>query len=430
MPGKREKRYLGVVSLFILLIHTTSGIGSVTPEVIVLDANGNQKELDEVAIVFNSYVTLICRTVSNEHSLRWMYAPSQNEAFTPLKESEHVIISSEKNEEVSLQLSNVRFHMSGVYQCTNELASRQISVHVYGVLSKISSTVNLIKKYEVVGSYHLQINALNMTHRPVVACAFRVGPNGIKYTTVRWKGGRYHSKPNLYEVAESRDEKSGTIWSNLTLLRPSYDQELYGKYYCMFNVVPGTMETAEVEINIPPLIHKYERSVNPYSGVKYTFLCDVVAYPPITEPITWVRNDVPITIQSNGQAYIQDYDSENRIHFETKNISNDQIVFDSIQPDDRAVYSCFVRGALGNDTAAFYLRVKDRRAPLWPLIGIILEISILLIIIVIYELKRRERAKRRDASDNLVVSSKTPNAMYGIDEANEDMLLRQRGGYQ
>ncbi|CAH8579423.1 unnamed protein product [Schistosoma curassoni] len=408
------------------LIYKSSQIGSVTPEIIVLDTNGNQKELDGIAIVYNSYVTLICRTVSDEHLLRWLYAPSQDGTFTPLNNTGHITISSQKNEEVSLLLVSVQFNMSGVYQCTNGLASRQIDVHVYGVLNKISSTVHLIKKHEVVGAYSLQINTINSSYHPVVACEFRVGSNGIRYTTVRWRGGKYHVKPNLYKVTESRDEKSGIIWSNLTLLHPSYDQELYGKYYCMFNIVPGTMETAELQISIPPLIHKNERSVNLYSGVKYTYFCDIIAYPPITEPISWMRNDVPLVIQHNGRIPVHD-NSENRIHFESKNVLNDQIVFDTIQPDDRAVYSCFVRGAFGNDTAAFFLRVKDRRAPLWPLIGIILEVVVLFIIILIYELKRRERTKREEAEENLVTSSKTPNAAYGIDEASENMLLRQRG---
>ncbi|CAI2730523.1 unnamed protein product [Schistosoma spindalis] len=294
------------------------------------------------------------------------------------------------------------------------------------VLNKISSTVHLIKKHEVVGAYSLQINTINSSYHPVIACEFRVGSNGIRYTTVRWRGGKYHVKPNLYKVTESRDEMSGIIWSNLTLLHPSYDQELYGKYYCMFNIVPGTMETAELQISIPPLIHKNERSVNLYSGVKYAYFCDIIAYPPITEPISWMRNDVPLVIQHNGRVTVHD-NSENRIHFESKNVLNDQIVFDTIQPDDRAVYSCFVRGAFGNDTAAFFLRVKDRRAPLWPLIGIILEVVVLFIIILIYELKRRERTKREEAGENLVTSSKMPNTEYGIDEASENMLLRQRG---
>ncbi|CAH8582049.1 unnamed protein product [Schistosoma bovis] len=340
------------------LIYKSSQIGSVTPEIIVLDTNGNQKELDGIAIVYNSYVTLICRTVSDEHLLRWLYAPSQDGTFTPLNNTGHITISSQKNEEVSLLLVSVQFNMSGVYQCTNGLASRQIDVHVYGVLNKISSTVQLIKKHEVVGAYSLQINTINSSYHPVVACEFRVGSNGIRYTTVRWRGGKYHVKPNLYKVTESRDEKSGIIWSNLTLLHPSYDQELYGKYYCMFNIVPGTMETAELQISIPPLIHKNERSVNLYSGVKYTYFCDIIAYPPITEPISWMRNDVPLVIQHNGRIPVHD-NSENRIHFESKNVLNDQIVFDTIQPDDRAVYSCFVRGAFGNDTAAFFLRVKE-----------------------------------------------------------------------
>lgn len=91
--------------------------------------------------------------------------------------------------------------------------------------------------------------------------------------------------------------------------------------------------------------------------MKYTYFCDIIAYPPITEPISWMRNDVPLVIQHDGRIPVHD-NSENRIHFESKNVLNDQIVFDTIQPDDRAVYSCFVRGAFGNDTAAFFLRVK------------------------------------------------------------------------
>ena len=46
---------------------------------------------------------------------------------------------------------------------------------------------------------------------------------------------------------------------------------------------------------------------------------------------------------------------------------------------------------------------------------------VLFIIILIYEIKRRERAKREEAGENLVTSSKTPNAAYGIDEASENM---------
>lgn len=123
---------ISFISLLSATTNTKFFLGSVTPEIIVLDTNGNQKELDGIAIVYNSYVTLICRTVSDEHLLRWLYAPSQDGTFTPLNNTGHITISSQKNEEVSLLLVSVQFNMSGVYQCTNGLASRQIDVHVYG----------------------------------------------------------------------------------------------------------------------------------------------------------------------------------------------------------------------------------------------------------------------------------------------------------
>lgn len=88
------------------------------------------------------------------------------------------------------------------------------------VLKAIGSAVQLVPKKEHVG--HLQFNAsvLNTTVHPTVACQFRVGRYGIKYTSIRWKGGKFETHRSLYELTYSADEINGYIWSNLTIIHP------------------------------------------------------------------------------------------------------------------------------------------------------------------------------------------------------------------
>ncbi|KAF6772873.1 hypothetical protein AHF37_07585 [Paragonimus kellicotti] len=376
--------------------------------------------------------------------------------------------------------------MAGVYQCSNRVASRQINIHVYGILKAIGSSVRLLPRREVVGHVQYQTYSLDTSVRPFVACQFRVGRYGIKYTSVRWKGGKFSSHPSLYEISYSADESNGFIWSNLTIPHPSFDQALYGKYKCQFNIVSGSMESAEVEITmyelkrraqarkqaesngdlygsnktpgsrfmddenvddiylllnllsvmsldsqisnnysvavIPPLVKRADQVVGHYSGEPFTYICDVVAYPPITEPITWSRDDVPIQLNAGGEPYVAGEDWTNRVRLETKQYTNDRLVFDRVLPEDRAVYSCFVKNSFGNATGAFFLRVKDRWSVLWPLIGIVLELLVLFVIIVVYELKRRAQARKQaESNGDLYGSNKTPGSRFMDDENVDDM---------
>ncbi|VDP32896.1 unnamed protein product [Echinostoma caproni] len=94
------------------------------------------------------------------------------------------------------------------------------------------------------------------------------------------------------------------------------------------------------------------------------------------------------------EPYVSQLDWAGRVRFETVRVPNDRIIFDPVMPEDRAVYSCVVRNAVGNATGAMFLRVKDRWAVFWPLIGIILEVIVMIVVIFVYEIKRRANKKR------------------------------------
>ncbi|CAL8080190.1 unnamed protein product [Calicophoron daubneyi] len=417
---------------FVCVIRASSNvsvIGSITPDVYILHADGNQKRLEHVALTYNSHVTLICRTLSRNENLMWQYSVFDSREFKPVTPSEYLSIEDNGRGETELKLTNIQFSMAGTYQCSNQLASREINIHVYGILAAIGGSARVIKKHELAGNVQFETNFLDQKTLPTAACQFRVGRYGIKYTSIRWRGGRYKTDPQLYEVTFSADEMNGFIWSNLTIIRPSADQALYGKYHCQFNVISGSTESAEVEINIPPIIKRPDRAATHYSGKQFGYTCDIVAYPPISEPISWSRDSQPILINARGQPYVPDYDWADRVRFETQNLPNDRLVFDPIAPEDRAVYSCFVVSPMGNTTGAMFLRVKDRWAVLWPFIGILLEVAVLFIVIVIYEIRRRREARREKESEmGLNGTNKNPSFQFGGDGAGDDVMLRQRFG--
>ncbi|VDP70069.1 unnamed protein product [Echinostoma caproni] len=174
--------------------------------------------------------------------------------------------------------------------------------------------------------------------------------------------------------------------------------------------------------DVPPLIKRPDSVVGHYSGNEFSHTCEVVAYPPVTEPVSWSRDDEPILMNAVDEPYVSQLDWTGRVRFETVRVPNDRIIFDPVMPEDRAVYSCVVRNAVGNATGAMFLRVKDRWAVFWPLIGIILEVIVMVVVIFMYEMKRRASKKREsELNGDLDVASKPAGIRYSGGTATDDI---------
>ncbi|XP_018650434.1 basigin related [Schistosoma mansoni] len=64
---------------------------------------------------------------------------------------------------------------------------------------------------------------------------------------------------------------------------------------------------------------------------------------------------------------------------------NDTLRFLDLKESDNGLYACNVSTERGSDFALMIVNVKDRWAALWPFIGIIVEVTILVVAILLYE---------------------------------------------
>ncbi|KAL7062732.1 hypothetical protein AAHC03_01478 [Spirometra sp. Aus1] len=225
---------------------------------------------------------------------------------------------------------------------------------------------------------------------------------------------------DAFEITESKDAKTGVIYSSLTMKISSTGirQELFGEYECTFNILSGKSLHQKLNFSISPIITRTETSATLYEGESYNITCSVVAYPLVNkENIEWRRNNQPIQVR-NGKPSIESYDHGGRITFVSKDSPYDTLSFDKLNISDRAVYTCFVETSLGNDTSGIFLRVKSLQSTFWPLIGICVELVILTAVILIYERKRRLVKVKEEPPNDLAVNHPKP--------ASRDSGVRRR----
>jgi basigin len=89
--------------------------------------------------------------------------------------------------------------------------------------------------------------------------------------------------------------------------------------------------------------------------------------------------------------------------------------------DQAGYYRCDVSNVAGVKSVEVNLRVKDKLAALWPFLGIVAEVLILIIVIFVYE---HNTTKKRMATTNM--DSEEMEALNMDSKADEEIEIRQR----
>ncbi|CAG5134579.1 unnamed protein product [Candidula unifasciata] len=197
--------------------------------------------------------------------------------------------------------------------------------------------------------------------------------NWYKNNTVVENDKHFKIKPNnTLEIHRPKRNYSGVYVARHKI----YDNNVPLDYDCF------------VRYFAKPLVLDFPTSANIQEGETLTLRCVVKGFPPAV--VSWFRNGVKLVDMKNS-SHVR--------FFELDGVANGRLVIAKTKRQEAGMYKCVAHSAHFNysNSKEILVRVSDKMAALYPLLGILAGVIILSLLIVTHEANAKKRIKSEEA---------------------------------